>query len=388
MGTHPNCPSTVASTGQSLSSWIQQHQESLGTAVQQRFGVNLPFLFKVLSVSKALSIQSHPNKQLAEQLRRDHPKPEMALALEDGFEALCSFASLAEILQAVREQPELAALVKAAAAAAAAAATFAAVAAAAANAAIAAANASAATANASAAACASAASEGQLMECMAASDNVIRAGLTPKFKHTEVLCSSLTYMPGFPEVLEGASRCLGSQECKLGRSGAAAAGSAGLEPASLEADPAALATAGATLTVYRPPFEEFEIRRVDVPAATRNTLATHPVTPRSSSGGQAGAEAVLLPADPGPQILLVQQGEGRLSCAEEGGMADGLERELDVSRGSILFVPAATALTLHATQPLTIWVAAVNATFFQLAAATFGSQAPAEPAPAQVVTTA
>ncbi|GFH27397.1 mannose-6-phosphate isomerase [Haematococcus lacustris] len=201
------------------------------------------------------------------------------------------------------------------------------------------------------------------MECMAASDNVIRAGLTPKFKHTEVLCSSLTYMPGFPEVLEGASRCLGSQGCKLGRSGAAAVGSAGLEPASLEADPAAPATAGATLTVYRPPFEEFEIRRVDVPAATRNTPATHPVTPRSSSGGQAGAEAVLLPADPGPQILLVQQGEGRLSCAEEGGLADGLERELDVSR-------------------------AVNATFFQLAAATFGGQAPAEPAPAQVVTAA
>ena len=31
---------------------------------------------------------------------------------------------------------------------------------------------------------------------MAASDNVIRAGLTPKFKDTEVLCSSLTYEQG------------------------------------------------------------------------------------------------------------------------------------------------------------------------------------------------
>lgn len=31
---------------------------------------------------------------------------------------------------------------------------------------------------------------------MAASDNVIRAGLTPKFKHADVLCTSLTYETG------------------------------------------------------------------------------------------------------------------------------------------------------------------------------------------------
>ncbi len=37
---------------------------------------------------------------------------------------------------------------------------------------------------------------GELVECMAASDNVIRAGLTPKFKHTDALCDSLTYEPG------------------------------------------------------------------------------------------------------------------------------------------------------------------------------------------------
>lgn len=37
---------------------------------------------------------------------------------------------------------------------------------------------------------------GELLEVMATSDNVIRAGLTPKFKHTEVLCSSLTYETG------------------------------------------------------------------------------------------------------------------------------------------------------------------------------------------------
>ncbi len=34
---------------------------------------------------------------------------------------------------------------------------------------------------------------GELVECMATSDNVVRAGLTPKLRDTEVLCSSLTY---------------------------------------------------------------------------------------------------------------------------------------------------------------------------------------------------
>lgn len=35
--------------------------------------------------------------------------------------------------------------------------------------------------------------EGDCLECMATSDNVIRAGLTPKLRDTEVLCSSLSY---------------------------------------------------------------------------------------------------------------------------------------------------------------------------------------------------
>ena len=34
---------------------------------------------------------------------------------------------------------------------------------------------------------------GNLVECMAASDNVIRAGLTPKLRDTKVLCDCLTY---------------------------------------------------------------------------------------------------------------------------------------------------------------------------------------------------
>ncbi len=46
---------------------------------------------------------------------------------------------------------------------------------------------------------------GELVECMAASDNVIRAGLTPKFKHAEVLCESLTYRQGEGDLRGAAS---------------------------------------------------------------------------------------------------------------------------------------------------------------------------------------
>ena len=56
---------------------------------------------QVLSVAKALSIQAHPDKQLAVQLHKlqpniykdDNHKPEMAFAITK-FEALCGFVSL------------------------------------------------------------------------------------------------------------------------------------------------------------------------------------------------------------------------------------------------------------------------------------------------------
>ena len=62
MGTHPNAPSVVKSTSQLLSDWITSHPESLGQGVRKEFGDKLPFLFKVLSVNKPLSVQAHPNK--------------------------------------------------------------------------------------------------------------------------------------------------------------------------------------------------------------------------------------------------------------------------------------------------------------------------------------
>jgi len=60
MGTHPKGPSLIASSGESLAKWIESHHSSLGDQVE--FYNQLPFLFKVLSVNIALSIQVHPDK--------------------------------------------------------------------------------------------------------------------------------------------------------------------------------------------------------------------------------------------------------------------------------------------------------------------------------------
>lgn len=62
MGTHENGPSYLKDTDVPLQKYIQENTEVLGSDVVQMFGSNLPFLFKVLSINKALSIQVHPNK--------------------------------------------------------------------------------------------------------------------------------------------------------------------------------------------------------------------------------------------------------------------------------------------------------------------------------------
>lgn len=72
MGTHAKGPSKVAGTQQQLSQWLFEHPDALGDALKQALlprsnketGIELPFLFKVLSVNKALSIQVHPTKVL------------------------------------------------------------------------------------------------------------------------------------------------------------------------------------------------------------------------------------------------------------------------------------------------------------------------------------
>jgi len=75
---------------------------------------DLPYLFKVLSVRQALSIQAHPNKKLAEELHCRLPahypdgnhKPEICIPLGH-FEALAGFRPVQEIRDLVRNVEEL-----------------------------------------------------------------------------------------------------------------------------------------------------------------------------------------------------------------------------------------------------------------------------------------
>jgi mannose-6-phosphate isomerase len=89
MGTHPNCPSRLATEAgqqknEALATWLGEHPEALGSLVQHRWPEaeterkkderQLPFLFKVLSIDQALSIQAHPDRSLARKLRDTKPQ--------------------------------------------------------------------------------------------------------------------------------------------------------------------------------------------------------------------------------------------------------------------------------------------------------------------------
>lgn len=100
IGTHPKGPSRLM-TGEYLHDVLDE---------------DLPFLFKILSAGKALSIQAHPDKELAEYLHASNPgnysddnhKPEMAIALTP-FEAMCGFRRLEDISILIGKHPEFAA---------------------------------------------------------------------------------------------------------------------------------------------------------------------------------------------------------------------------------------------------------------------------------------
>ena len=108
MGTHPKAPSTLSQTGEKLSEWIGGDSNvRLGDVARQLSGNKdtLPFLLKILSVNKALSIQAHPTKEHAAKLHTADPKnypdpnhkPEMAIALTV-FEGMCGFRPVSDII--------------------------------------------------------------------------------------------------------------------------------------------------------------------------------------------------------------------------------------------------------------------------------------------------
>ncbi|KAL7607931.1 mannose-6-phosphate isomerase 1 [Lactuca sativa] len=353
IGTHVSGPSFVEETDNvSLKNWILQNPKVLGDVVVQKWGRDLPFLLKVLSVGRSLSIQAHPDKELAGILHKLQPnmykdanhKPEMALALTE-FEALCGFISSEELDLVLKSVPEinevignenrdvkedrvlwsiftklmsidretisttlsrlitrlnmekeirqlsskeelvlklekqypndvgvLAALLF-----------------------------NHLKLNPGEALYIGANEPhayltGECVECMAASDNVVRAGLTPKYMDVKILCSMLTYNQGLPEILKGVP----------------------LNPYTRR---------------YTPPFEEFEVDRC---------VLTEGAT-------------VVFPAVPGPAVFVVISGEGSMltSSSEESV-------SVSVSEGSALFAPAGTEVCVSTESKVELYRAGVN----------------------------
>ncbi|PRQ10788.1 mannose-6-phosphate isomerase, class I [Corynebacterium sp. 13CS0277] len=122
-GAHPGSPSTLG--GVPLTEALTA--DDIGARVRDEFGVQLPFLLKILCADEPLSLQAHPTKTQAEagfaaeeaqgipcaannrNYKDDNHKPELIVALTD-FAALAGFRPLArtqELFQAL-DCPELA----------------------------------------------------------------------------------------------------------------------------------------------------------------------------------------------------------------------------------------------------------------------------------------
>ncbi|KAF1790632.1 Phosphomannose isomerase, type I, conserved site [Phytophthora cactorum] len=327
MGTHPNGPSKVLHEGGDeaplLRDWIRK--------LRANETGDLPYLFKVLSVRKALSIQAHPDITLARELHAKFPqiykdanhKPEMTIALTR-FEALY-FREIKEVAAHLQEVPEFRALVDAEVA-----------------------QRLVMQQNEAALreffrcfvyaepgmlwpSCGSSslnaleklvlrldneypgdigcfcpfllnyitlepgeamflgANEphaylfGDCMECMACSDNVVRAGLTPKFIDKETLHSMLTYHTGKPRVYRGDARGDG------------------------------------VVRLYSSPVPEFEVEAIDLKPRQRYAL----------------------PARKGDSIVLVISGSG--AAVEPSVTADGRV----MSRGHVYFLPKGEILEIQ-----------------------------------------
>ena len=138
-----------------------------------------------------------------------------------------------------------------------------------------------------------------IVETMATSDNVLRAGLTPKTRDVPNLVSSLTYhaSPPSAHIVTAAPFSRGSDLTKL----------------------------------YNPPIPEFAV------------LMTH-----ISGGGKETHDSL-----EGPSILIVTEGKGRVAWPAG--------EPLGVMEGSVLFVGANTQVTFDASEEMTVFRAFVEA---------------------------
>lgn len=118
MGTHPLGTSTLE--GELLSALVQRHPtEILGARVAAAFAGQFPFLLKILSANEPLSIQLHPSKAQAVALREKDPahypddnhKPEIAIALER-LQALAGLRGTRQVAALMAAYPALAGFVE------------------------------------------------------------------------------------------------------------------------------------------------------------------------------------------------------------------------------------------------------------------------------------
>ena len=117
MGTHPSGPAVICTKQgeMPLLEFLRENPHYIGSVPGDYPNDDLPFMFKVLSIKSALSIQAHPDKKLAQKLHAEFPdvykdgnhKPEMAIALTE-FEGMNGFRPVIEIKNHFRLYPELA----------------------------------------------------------------------------------------------------------------------------------------------------------------------------------------------------------------------------------------------------------------------------------------
>uniref|UniRef100_A0A0N5CGX0 mannose-6-phosphate isomerase n=1 Tax=Strongyloides papillosus TaxID=174720 RepID=A0A0N5CGX0_STREA len=129
MGTHPDGAATVKNTNVRLSTMIAKddnkssfsiksgnsdYSYSYNNSDEEKEDSHLPFIMKIMSINKTLSLQVHPTKEQAAWLHEKDPinypdrhhKPELAYALTR-FELMCGFRPASEIVQNMNAFPEL-----------------------------------------------------------------------------------------------------------------------------------------------------------------------------------------------------------------------------------------------------------------------------------------
>ncbi|KAK6108112.1 Phosphomannose isomerase type I family protein [Brugia pahangi] len=112
MGTHPDGPCQIQRSQKKLSQYIAEYENSNHNKVSPER--HLPFIMKLMSIHRNLSIQVHPTKEQAARLNDRDPihypdrnhKPELAYALTR-FELLCGFRPAGQICANLEAFPEL-----------------------------------------------------------------------------------------------------------------------------------------------------------------------------------------------------------------------------------------------------------------------------------------